>query len=311
MANFGYIQITRACNQECVFCSNPPMEGLIELNEAKKVIDDYKKANYKGIIWTGGEPTLYPFFPELIAYAKSKKINSLLITNGQKTANFKYLKSLTDAGLNHVEISFHSHIPRIQNYLSGNKNSFNNLVKTINNLKRLKIETQVITVINSKNANHLSKIVIWFIKKYPHIKHFIWNNIDPTMNRAAENKFIIPRLNDFEMELKEAMDLLIGAGKTFRAERIPLCYMADYAQFSTETRKIVKKEERSVHFLDKKGRVRQTNWSYKKTDCCKICFFNKICAGLWEMDKYYDSKELSPIFLNPEIVINKIKEGGE
>jgi MoaA/NifB/PqqE/SkfB family radical SAM enzyme len=308
MANLGYIQITRVCDQECVFCSNPANQRLIKAEEAKKIVDKYKKSGYDGIIWTGGEPTLYPFLAELIAYAKKKKISSRLITNGQMTADFKYSKSLVDAGLGSVHVSLHSHIPSVQNYLSSNKRSFANIVKTIENLKKLGVETQIITVINKKNAGHLSRTVEWIIKKFPHIRHFVWNNIDPLMNRASENSFIIPRLNDFELELKKAMDILCASGGTFRVERVPLCYMADYAECSTETRKIVKEEERSVHFLDKKGLVRQTDWQHGKTDCCKVCLVNKICAGLWQMDKYYSSKELYPLFIDPKKIISKIKK---
>jgi radical SAM superfamily enzyme YgiQ (UPF0313 family) len=44
MANFAYIQITRECNRECLFCSNPPSGWKdMPLSKAKKIVDDYCK----------------------------------------------------------------------------------------------------------------------------------------------------------------------------------------------------------------------------------------------------------------------------
>ena len=123
MANLGYIQITRICNQECLFCSNPATGKMINLKEAKKVVDDYIKLGYEGLIWTGGEPTLYPHLPELIKYAKSKNMPSRIITNGQRISDYKYLKQLVDAGLNHVSVSLFSHKPKIQAFLTKKEDS--------------------------------------------------------------------------------------------------------------------------------------------------------------------------------------------
>ena len=207
---------------------------------------------------------------------------------------------MVDAGLNHVNVSLFSHKPKIQAFLTKKKDSFDNIIKSLENAKKLKITANINTVINKYNADHLSDLVKFVIKKFPFVRHFIWNNMDPLMNRASKNTDTIPKLNDFELELHKAMEFLNKTGRTFRVERVPLCYMAEYAHYSTETRKIVKNEERSVHFLDdQRGRTRQLQWRYDKVGCCGICFLNKICAGLWQMDKYYSSKELYPVFIDP------------
>ena len=38
MANLGYVQVTRSCNQLCRFCSNPPTGEAIELAEACRLV---------------------------------------------------------------------------------------------------------------------------------------------------------------------------------------------------------------------------------------------------------------------------------
>jgi hypothetical protein len=111
-----------------------------------------------------------------------------------------------------------------------------------------------------------------------------------------------------EVSLNRALRFLEQSGRTFRVERVPLCYMVDFAHASTETRKIVKGEERIVHFLDEKGMVRQTSWSHGKAPVCAACSLTTICAGLFEMDRLYSSKELSPVFASKEAIVRRILE---
>ena len=90
---------------------------------------------------------------------------------------------------------------------------------------------------------------------------------------------------------------------------MPLCYMAEYAHLSTETRKIVKDDERMMYFLDERGRMVWSDYLHGKAACCKVCTVENICAGLHEMDTYYASEELYPLFIDRERVVAKIMKG--
>lgn len=315
MANLGYIQVTRECNQECRFCSNPATDKNISLKEAKKYINLYAAKGYDGVLLTGGEPTLHSDLEQIITYAVKKGIHCRIITNAQKTSNFKYLNSLVHSGLHHMMISIYSHRDEIQGFLTNNKDSLLNIKKTLRNANKLNITVDVITVINKYNAGHLTDIVRWITKDFVFIRHFIWNNLDPFMNRASKNRDTIPHLNDFELELNNAMSFLHGCGRTFRVERVPLCYMSGFEHCSTETRKIVKQEERSIFFLDEKGYVTQKGrrgfLGYSKAECCKVCSLNEICAGLYAAGKYYAFAELYPLFISREDIINKVNGYGK
>ncbi len=306
MANLAYLQITRKCNQNCRFCSNPPTQKNRSLAFFKKMVNYYAKNKYDGIVFSGGEPTLYPQLPHLITHALDKGLHCRVITNGQKIADPGYLRELADAGLKHICLSVYSDDPKIQGFLADNKPSLRKIKKALDNLKGTGITVDIATVINKYNANHLSRIVRWLTDAYPFINHFIWNNLDPMMNRASSHPDTIPRLIDFELELHRAMTILRERGKTFRAERIPLCYMSSFAHCSTETRKIIKNEERMVFFLDAKGLVRQKKWSYDKAKCCAACTLSEICAGLYQMDRFFSSKELYPLFIDKEIIKEKV-----
>ena len=307
MAKIGYLQVTRNCNQECIICSNPANNRTLGLQKAKQAIDELKTQKYGQVILTGGEPTLYDELPQLIKYCLKKKIFPRVITNGQRTSNFRYLRALKKAGLRHLHLSVYSCQDKIQARISRNKTSLVNIKKSLANLQKIGgITTDINITISRYNANHLSKIVSWLINDYHFIGHFVFNNLDPLIGRAAANYQVIPRLNDFELELHQALKMLEKNKKTFRVERAPLCYLTEFEHVCTETRKIIKNESRLVYFLDKRGKFIQENWVYGKAECCQVCFLNDICAGLYQMDKYYSATELYPVFVSKEKIIQKV-----
>ena len=53
MANLGYMQLVRHCNQYCRFCSNPSTGYMLDLDTAKREIDDFAERGYFGVILTG------------------------------------------------------------------------------------------------------------------------------------------------------------------------------------------------------------------------------------------------------------------
>ena len=65
------------------------------------------------VVFTGGEPTLRPDLPELIAHAEQNGQITGINTNGRKLKDPAFLQSLVDAGLDHVQITLESHDPAI------------------------------------------------------------------------------------------------------------------------------------------------------------------------------------------------------
>ena len=310
MAELSYLQIVRICNQKCVFCSNPDNGNVISWDEAATLIDSFAEQGSPGVILTGGEPTLFERLPELVAYAHKKGLPSRLITNGQRVCKPEYLRTLAGAGLNHMHISVHSSKADVQAELTGNPSSLPNILRALENAGRFGIQVGINTVINSRNAGHLSQTPRFLVERFPFLRHFVWNNLDPLMNRASLSPEIVPKLRSFEVELHLAMTWLVSVGRTFRVERVPLCFMSDFAHFSTETRKLVKDEGREIYFLDEKGRRKQdkASWTYGKAPRCATCSLGKICAGLYQMDVYYSSEELCPVMMSPELVAANVRE---
>ncbi len=309
MANIGYIQLARRCNQHCLFCSNPDNGLSLTLDEAKDLVDRLVEKGYFGVIFTGGEPTLFPALPQIIRYAREKKLHTRIISNGQLLSNIGFVKRLVDAGLSHINISLHSHREKIHDFLTDTPLAFKNAVAALDNFGKVGgVDVNINIVINAYNMKELHKTVAWMVRKFPHVSHFVFNNLDPSMNRTEDNKHVIPTLRGMEVSLFKALRFLEMSGRSFRVERVPLCYMTEFAYASTETRKIIKHEERFVHFLDAKGIVDQKDFMHEKSEVCKVCRYNNICAGLYEGGKYYSLDELAPVFLDPAPVIQRVSK---
>lgn len=306
MANLGYIQVTRVCNQHCLFCSNPENNRMIELKDVEAQLATLLESGYYGVILTGGEPTLHPELEQIISLAAATSLQVRMITNGQRTAEDGFLESLIAAGLQHVHLSVHSARQQVQSMLTGNPDSWKNIHKTLEIIGNLEITCDINCVICAQNADHLDETVRKIVGEFPFVKHFVFNNIDSRMNRVEENPHTVARLADLELSLFRALSFLESTGRGFRVERLPLCYMTDFAHASTETRKIVKGEERTVHFLDDKGRVHQTEFFHEKAQVCKKCLLKDICAGLYDLGGAYDPTELHAVFIDPERVKKRI-----
>ncbi len=306
MANLGYLQLTRECKQACRFCSNPP--SGVDLGEAEmhELVDDLVGRGYDGVILTGGEPSIAPLLLPAVRYAKARGLFIRMITNGHRIAERTFLAELVEAGLTHVHLSLHSSRAVVHDFLTQTPGSHGHIDAALGHVAELGITADINTVINAFNSDHLDETVKWIVRKHPHVRHFVWNNMDPNLNRAERNPDVIPRLGEFELSLRRAMRFLSSTGRTFRAERVPLCYMSEFAECSTETRKIVKEEERCIRFLDRKGFVLQKQFLHGKAAACDACALDPVCAGLYSMNYHYDPAELAPVAGDPVAVMRRV-----
>ena len=76
-------QITKKCNYNCPFCLSGQQKLYeLPLEKIKEIIDILAAANLIRIDFTGGEPMMRKDFMEIIKYASSKGIETLITSNG-------------------------------------------------------------------------------------------------------------------------------------------------------------------------------------------------------------------------------------
>lgn len=295
MANIWYIQVNRHCNNACHFCSNPSNWNNITLERWIELLDDFKSKRYAWVIFTWGEPTLSPDLPKWISYSRELWLWNRMISNGMMCSNPDFVQRLADSWLELIHFSVYSCYEKVHDFLTDTPWSWKKLMKSITNALNSWIRVQINTVINHYNQNHLDKTVKFLVKHFPPITHFIWNNLDPEMMRKTDTAWsTLPDYDLFKPSLNEAMDFLDSTNRTYRAEKMPLCYIRWHEWCSTETRKIVKEEERIIHFLDFREEIRETDFYHDKLSACKECDLNTICSWIYEQEKYYNYVNVYP-----------------
>jgi len=179
------IALTYRCQNRCEFCyASSPYRGkeMREMSTAEvyTVIDRIcDEAKVPTISFTGGEPTLREDLPLLIKYAADKGMRTNLITNGIKSSNMDFVKSLADAGLDSAQVSLESHDAELHNRITGNSNAHEHVVKGIHNLKECGIHTHTNTTICTGNREHL-KPLAKFVKDEYDAPYLSMNMIIPT-----------------------------------------------------------------------------------------------------------------------------------
>jgi len=103
------IELTSHCNVACGFCPHPKMErtkGIMSIELIKKIIDDCSTNGINDILFCGfGEPLLDKRLPEIILYAKEKKINRTRITTTGYLLNKDLAKKIFSSGLDEISLS--------------------------------------------------------------------------------------------------------------------------------------------------------------------------------------------------------------
>jgi len=281
VANLGYLQLVRHCNQYCRICSNPETPWVLDLDAAIRALDDFAQRGYAGVILTGGEPSLSEIVEPVVMHATQRGLSVRMITNGSRLADKSLAQRWIEAGLRHFHVSLYSSRREVHDHITCVKGSFDLARHAIRNLGEGGAVLNLNTVINRFNCDHLHELAQLVVDEMPWVSHVVINNLDPSMGRAETNRQALHRLVDMEVSLHKALGILTAGARTFRVERVPLCFMVDYAHCSTETRKIIKAEERIIHFLDEKGTVRQTSFRHHKAAVCGSHLRRIIRNGAW------------------------------
>jgi radical SAM protein with 4Fe4S-binding SPASM domain len=159
------IALTYQCQNRCTFCyaSAPdrgPQVPEMTIEQVKQVLDVIvDDARVPTVSFTGGEPTLRPDLPELIAYAKSRRLRTNLITNGLRCGANGYVERLAAAGLDSAQVSLEAADPDIHDAITGHPGAWQRTVQGIKHLKAVGIHVHTNTTINSLNRGHLLTLV--------------------------------------------------------------------------------------------------------------------------------------------------------
>lgn len=148
------LAVTFKCANNCVHCYAGGPHETVELStqQWREVIDKLSQIGVFIVTFTGGEPTMREDLSELLQYAQNKGMVTGLITNGRKLKDKTYVKTLEKVGLDFIQVTLESHLPKIHDLITASQGSWKETVTGIKNAVKSQIYVSTNTTLNTHNA---------------------------------------------------------------------------------------------------------------------------------------------------------------
>jgi radical SAM protein with 4Fe4S-binding SPASM domain len=130
----------------------------LSVEDWKQVLDLLKGRGVPHIIFTGGEATLHPALPELVAHSNGLGQIAGLNSNGRRFSQESFAATMKQSGLNHVQITLSSSRAKIHDAING-VSAFGQTVKGIENCLASGIHTITNTTLMRRNRDHAEEII--------------------------------------------------------------------------------------------------------------------------------------------------------
>ncbi|MCI0521661.1 MAG: PqqD family peptide modification chaperone [Chloroflexi bacterium] len=153
------LALSYRCNNDCAHCYNqrPRTFPSLSTDEWKQVLDRLWQVAIPHIVFTGGEPTLRPDLPDLVAHAQKNGQITGLNTNGRRLQDAAYVQSLVDAGLDHVQITLESHDAHIHDEMVSARGAWQQTVAGLRNALDSPLFVMTNTTMLQQNSPYLTE----------------------------------------------------------------------------------------------------------------------------------------------------------
>lgn len=148
------LALTYKCNNRCAHCYNEPgrANAPLGLEDWEKILQRINEIAVPHVVFTGGEPTLVPFLPELLRYTDELGIVSGLNTNGRQFKDIEFCEKLKDCSLDHAQVTLESHIASIHDAMVCAPGAWEETTAGIRNAVKAGIYLNTNTTLLANNA---------------------------------------------------------------------------------------------------------------------------------------------------------------
>lgn len=201
---------TNQCNMYCDHCYREAgAKANEELNteEGKALLDEIKKAGFKIMIFSGGEPFMRSDIFELVDYSKKLGLITVFGTNGTFITP-EVAKKLKELGVDGVGISLDSLDKEKHDNLRKLKGAWDGAGQGMKNLREAGVPFQIHTTLMDWNWNEAEAITDFAVRMGAKAHHFFFlvptgraRNIEEESLRAEQYEEILTRIMKKQQEV--------------------------------------------------------------------------------------------------------------
>jgi radical SAM protein with 4Fe4S-binding SPASM domain len=159
------MKLTWQCNLACGMCDywRQDLATPLTFDLVTRTLDDLAALGCRKVHFSGGEPTLRPDLPDIIAHARRLKLRVTLTTNGTLVTH-DLAKRLVVAGLNSVCVSIDSPVRSVHDRIRGAPGAFKQTIAGVRELHRaakqrgVSLPIRINTVVSRENYHTLDKL---------------------------------------------------------------------------------------------------------------------------------------------------------
>ncbi len=195
---------TNACNMYCKHCyrdAGAKLSEELSTDEAKTLLEGIKRAGFKIMIFSGGEPLTRPDILELVEYAASLSLIPVFGTNGTLITE-TMAADLKKAGAKGMGISLDSLDKDKHDTFRDYKGAWDGAVRGMENCRKVNLPFQIHTTVMDWNSGELEQMTDFAVKIGAKAHHFFF--LVPT-GRAATIEEESLRAEAYEDVLRRIM----------------------------------------------------------------------------------------------------------
>lgn len=306
------INIWKACNNKCRFCMSAKVwldeKALTDFSLIKAEILKYATNGYKSIGFLWWDISIHPRIYDIIKESKLNWFQDIhVISNWMIFADPDKASKLIESWVTRINISIHSHNPKVEDYLTQINWWFQKKIKAIYNFNTLhsswllKSPISINIVLNWLNYKEILKTCIYFykIKNIKDIRiNFLWNRY---FFEEKDKWDLELSFSDFLPYLKELIIFSINTDLRITFDAIPACifYKLGFTNSNLIVKKFLWEEKDHIEEISNLNKKEIFDWKKQKENelkrkfdkCYKCLYFNK-CQWVWKeyVEKYWDNE---------------------
>ena len=290
------LKIGFACNNRCHFCAQGEKRGVLDRRPLDQIVRALAAAaadGVKGVVFTGGEPTLHPDLPAAVSAAKSAGFESIQIqSNGRRFAYPAYCRQLLAAGVTEFSPSLHGSRAKIHDDQTRAPGAWRQVVSGIRNLKSLGAKVLTNSVVTKGNYTDLPALARLLVHLGVDQFQFAFIHIVGSAAEAAQD--IVPRKSEAVPYMLEGMRIGKAARIRCYTEAVPYCLLEGMTDCSSENM-IPDGPVVDLDFKLTSWKKYRTSKGKAKRALCRACLYDSTCEGPWrEYPRLYGWREFVP-----------------